>query len=238
MGFFEVHGVIDNSAMLIPLEPLLTGSGSVRPLRTKDFRVISDRKFPLARLREWNTMLRSARLVRQCSNVEYQQEIDNLTDLSNDYRPKIVFEQPLGVSHKMGHVKTGLWMPDVIDEDSIIPGAANAAAPLSTLSGPAAAEQAVEAVAVADRSGIEGRGDKSIVATSSSAIPVDGSDEFAPSLTSLAALQIADYTSAPKNLEDMTVDQSELALQRFKDVYRFWGMLGVALKAMGPLLSM
>ena len=37
-GFFELHGRIDNSAMLVPLEALLKGGSSVRPVRSKDWK--------------------------------------------------------------------------------------------------------------------------------------------------------------------------------------------------------
>ena len=53
IGFAESHGVIQNSALLIPLEALLTGSGSVKPVQNKDWKQTTpDRVFPLARLRE------------------------------------------------------------------------------------------------------------------------------------------------------------------------------------------
>ena len=53
IGFSESHGVIDNSAMLIPLEPLLTGIGSIALLRTRDYKITSpEASSPLARLRE------------------------------------------------------------------------------------------------------------------------------------------------------------------------------------------
>ena len=59
MGFYGVHGSIDNSGLLIPLEALLVGTGSVKPFRTKDYKVTtSERQFPLARLREWSMLLR------------------------------------------------------------------------------------------------------------------------------------------------------------------------------------
>ena len=102
IGFSESHGVIDNSAMLIPLEPLLTGIGSIALLRTHDYNVSSpEPSFLLARLREWNLMLRGARLVADCSKEDYQNEVDKLTDPTTPYTPKIIFERPVVVSHQM-----------------------------------------------------------------------------------------------------------------------------------------
>ena len=98
VGFWEAHGRIDNGAMLIPLETLLMGVGSITPIRTRDFKMLSERTLPMARLREWNLMLRGARLVANCSSDEFQHEIDNLTDTSKPYVPKILFEKPTGVS--------------------------------------------------------------------------------------------------------------------------------------------
>ena len=42
IGFWEAHGRIDNSAMLTPLEALLTGVGSITPIRTQDFKMPSE----------------------------------------------------------------------------------------------------------------------------------------------------------------------------------------------------
>ena len=51
VGFVEENGTIKNVAKPIPLEALLTGNGSVRPIYTKDWRQPhSERQFPLARL--------------------------------------------------------------------------------------------------------------------------------------------------------------------------------------------
>ena len=65
---YETHGVSDNSAMIVPLDDLLLGNGSVRPLIAKDFRASGERKFPfpLAHMREWNMMLMSAKLMSDC----------------------------------------------------------------------------------------------------------------------------------------------------------------------------
>ena len=38
VGFAESHGIIHNTALLIPLEAILTGLGSVKPILTKEFR--------------------------------------------------------------------------------------------------------------------------------------------------------------------------------------------------------
>ena len=116
MGFHESHGLIDNScSMLVPLEALLTGSGSVRPLRTKDYRIPTKRTFPMARLREWNLMFRGARLVANCSKLEYENEVNKLTDPTTNYSPTIILEEPVGVSNKMAFKHSGPWASDPID---------------------------------------------------------------------------------------------------------------------------
>ena len=63
VGFVKENGIIKNVAKLIPLEAVLTGSGSVRPIYTKDWRQPhSERQFPSARLRDWKLHLRGAKL--------------------------------------------------------------------------------------------------------------------------------------------------------------------------------
>ena len=115
LGFSETHGIIDNSAILLPLETLLLGTGYIRPLRTKDYRVPAERSFPLARLREWNLMLRSSKLVAECSKEQYQTEIDKLTDPTVSYVPTIIFEQPIGAAQRMGFKQSGPWVPDLTE---------------------------------------------------------------------------------------------------------------------------
>ena len=63
VGFWEAHGEIDNSAMLIPLEAILTGVGSISPIRTRDYKLPVERTFPMARLREWNLLLKGGSTV-------------------------------------------------------------------------------------------------------------------------------------------------------------------------------
>ena len=64
--------------LLIPLEALLLGVGTLKPIRTKDYKhTAAESTFPLARLREWNMMLRGAKLVASCSSAEFQHEIDS-----------------------------------------------------------------------------------------------------------------------------------------------------------------
>ena len=46
IGFYEAHGKIDSSGLLIPLEPLLSGVGSISPVRTKDYKIPSEASFP------------------------------------------------------------------------------------------------------------------------------------------------------------------------------------------------
>ena len=49
IGFDEENGIIKNIAKLIPLEALLTGSGSSRPITTKDWKVQGpQRLFPFS----------------------------------------------------------------------------------------------------------------------------------------------------------------------------------------------
>ena len=91
VGFAESHGIIYNSALLIPLEAILTRVGSVRPIQTKDFKIGAEKVFPLARLREWTQMLRSARLVANCSADEYRKEVGKLCDISTPYSPSVIF---------------------------------------------------------------------------------------------------------------------------------------------------
>ena len=69
--------------------------------------------FPLARLREWQLMLRGAQLMAKCSRDDFEKEVDKLTDPTSPYVPSIIYERPVGVSNKMGFGKTGPWIPDV-----------------------------------------------------------------------------------------------------------------------------
>ena len=116
IGFFEAHGKIDSSGLLIPLEPLLTGVGSISPLRTKDFRIPGEASFPLARLREWNLMIRGSKLVANISEDEYHDEVSRLTDISTPYIPKVEFERPVGVSHRLEAAKSGIWIPETCQQ--------------------------------------------------------------------------------------------------------------------------
>ena len=72
-------------ALVIPLKALLTGVGSVRPVVTKDFKMGSERVFPLARLREMSEMLRAAKLHANCTADEYKLEIDKLCNSDISY---------------------------------------------------------------------------------------------------------------------------------------------------------
>jgi len=117
VGFYEAHGVIDNSAMLIPLEALLTGTGSVKPFRTRDYKIVTaSRQFPLARLREWNLLLRSSKLVAEVSQQQFEEEVEALTDMNKPYVPKVIFERPIGIQHKMGLPPKGLWVADAVED--------------------------------------------------------------------------------------------------------------------------
>ena len=117
--FDESHSIIHNAALVIPLKALLTGVGSVKPVITKDFKMGNERVFPLARLREWSEMLRSARLYAQCTAEEYKSEVDKLCDPDVSYTHSIVFERPVGVSHRMGSGNSGPWIVDVATESEI-----------------------------------------------------------------------------------------------------------------------
>ena len=95
--------------MLVPLEALLAGGTSVRPVRSKDWQIPNgERNFPLARLREWDLMLRSAKLVVECSQEDSCQEVQALSDTKTPYEPKIVFEQPMGGSANVGTPGKGI----------------------------------------------------------------------------------------------------------------------------------
>ena len=121
-GFYERHGVIDNSAMLIPLEALLAGGTSVRPVRSKVWQTpAGERHFPLARLRGLNLMLRSAKLVAECSQEDHHLEVQALLDTTAPYKPKTVFEQPMGVSANMGTPGKGIWGMDFLEASKDTP---------------------------------------------------------------------------------------------------------------------
>jgi hypothetical protein len=50
VGFVENHWKIQNAAMIIPLENLLSGQGSCRPILTKDWRQsTAARQFPIGK---------------------------------------------------------------------------------------------------------------------------------------------------------------------------------------------
>ena len=62
MAYYERHGICDGSVLTIPLRSLLSGDGPVALQRSRDFRVVGDVSFPLARTREWQQIIRSAKL--------------------------------------------------------------------------------------------------------------------------------------------------------------------------------
>ena len=116
VGFAENHGSIENVAMLIPLEALLAGTGSVKQMLTTDWRQsTSERQVPMARMREWSLMLKGAKLMSSCSSKDFGNEIVKLIDPNIPHFPKIMFEQPVGVSHRMGHKHAGPWEPTTED---------------------------------------------------------------------------------------------------------------------------
>ena len=65
-------------------------------------------------------MLRAAKLHANCTADEYKLEIDNLCNSDTFYVPSIVFERPVGVSHKMGLGSSGPWVPDVDNQCEIL----------------------------------------------------------------------------------------------------------------------
>ena len=75
-----------------------------------------------------NLMLKGVRLVADCSDEEFKQEIDNLTDVSKTYVPKVIFEKPAGVSQQM-QSPPGPWAPQIVDDTNLQPATAEAAAP-------------------------------------------------------------------------------------------------------------
>jgi hypothetical protein len=72
---------------------LLTGAGSFSLQRTKDFRVIGEPSFPLRKARDWNLMLRSAKLWQQADQKQLDDEIHSLLN-DKQYVPKVLFETP------------------------------------------------------------------------------------------------------------------------------------------------
>lgn len=60
-------------------------------------------------------MLSGAQLVANCSKHDDENAANKLTDPTVNLVPTIIFEQPVGVSHKMGFEHSGPWAPDLID---------------------------------------------------------------------------------------------------------------------------
>ena len=158
--------MIENPAMIVPLEALLLGNSSVRPLGTKDFRVSGERRLPLARMREWNVILKSAKLMSDCSIAEFQREIDNLTDTTSEYFPKIILE--FGVSHKTGHLNSGILCRDFGDEVALITGASGSDPALPSAA--VAMSKSFPPVAVAGSNGMTSSSSESVAAAPGSAI--------------------------------------------------------------------
>ena len=229
-GFWEAHGIIDNSAMPIPLEALLKGVGSISPIRTRDYTLSSERTFPMARLRAWNLMLKGARLVADCSSEELKQEIDNLI-VSKPYVPKIVFEKPTGVSQQM-QLSSGPWAPQISDETCIEPAAVERVAPKEVASSaePHAVAESTESKNEDDveilSSYQQGGGSRSGSGSSSSARATDlpsASVEQPSEPFKLAGLNIARFLAG---LDAFAFDILEHKLEQGKMVSRWLGVFG------------
>ena len=78
--------------------------------------VTASRQFPLARLREWNLLLRSSKLVAEVSHQQFVEEVEALTDMNKPYVPEVIFERPIGIQHKMGLPPKGLWVADAVED--------------------------------------------------------------------------------------------------------------------------
>ena len=78
LAYFERHGVCDGSILTVPLKALLTGQGSFALQRSRDFRTIGEPTFPLARAREWNEVVRSAKLWTNATQEQLDNEIAEL----------------------------------------------------------------------------------------------------------------------------------------------------------------
>ena len=93
MAYWEKHGVCDGSILTVPLRALLTGGAPFSLQRTKDFRVVGEVSFPIARTREWNQIFLSSKLWTNASQAELDTEIESLLS-GGPYKPKIIFETP------------------------------------------------------------------------------------------------------------------------------------------------
>ena len=110
--YYERHGVCDGSVLALPLESLLTGAGSFALQRTRDYRVVGEPCFPLRKARDWNLMLRSAKLWKQADQKQLDEEIQALLN-DKPYVPKVVFETPRSLKEESGSSTTGAWQPEV-----------------------------------------------------------------------------------------------------------------------------
>ena len=109
MCYYERHGVCDGSVLVLPLESLLTGAGSFTLQRTRDYRVLGEPTFPLRKVRDWNMMLRSAKLWQQADQKTLDDEIHSLLN-DKQYVPKVLFETPRSLKEAAGEKVDGPWM--------------------------------------------------------------------------------------------------------------------------------
>ena len=100
------------------MESLLTGAGSFALQRTRDFRVVGEPCFPLRKARDWNLMLRSAKLWQQADQKQLDDEIYSLLN-DKQYVPKVVFETPRGLKEASGTTTTGTWLPEVSEQANV-----------------------------------------------------------------------------------------------------------------------
>ena len=108
MCYYERHGVCDGSILALPLESLLTGAGSFALQRTRDFRVVGEPTFPLRKVRDWNLMLKSAKLWQQADQKTLDDEIHALLN-DKQYVPKVIFETPRNLKEASGASTDGPW---------------------------------------------------------------------------------------------------------------------------------
>jgi hypothetical protein len=118
--YYERHGVCDGSVLALPLESLLTGAGSFALQRTRDFRVVGEPTFPLRKARDWNMMLRSAKIWQQADQKQLDEEIHSMLNDKN-YVPKVLFETPRSLKEAAGATTStteGPWLPEVAEATS------------------------------------------------------------------------------------------------------------------------
>ena len=98
---------------------MLAGSASFSLQRTKDFRVVGEVSFLIARTREWNQIVRSSKLWNNASQAELDKEIESLLS-GGSYEPKIIFETPAKIKEAAESLgESGQWQADIADADHV-----------------------------------------------------------------------------------------------------------------------